>query len=148
MKGQRSSYCSQGLDVSGFIPEDIHVVGRVGGWRGEFSVEGYPVGEGNIRIHRPFDLNDPNAFGVEVRGNSMSPRYEDGDMVICSPQKSWKRSGDYCVVVTLDDASWVKKVKDDGDQYILSSLAPGHDPFTLPKIKVRAVHKIVWKKER
>ena len=100
-----------------------------------------------MRIHRPFDLNDPNAFGVEVRGDSMSPRYEEGDIVICSPQKKWK-SGDYCVVVTLDDEAVVKRITDEGDNLILSSVASGFDPYTVPKIKVRTVHKIVWKKER
>lgn len=98
-------------------------------------------------MRRPFDVRDPLAFAVEIVGDSMAPRYEEGDVVVCSPEKRW-RSGDYCVVVTEDGEALVKKINDQDGQLILSSLAPGYDPIMLPKAKVRAVHKIVWKKER
>lgn len=68
-------------------------------------------------------------------------------VVVCSPEKEW-RSGDYCVVVTEEGEALVKKIHDQDDHLILSSIAPGYDPIMLPKQRVRAVHKIVWKKER
>lgn len=134
------------IDVSSYIPDDIPVVGRAGGGHTVFNADDYPVGEGYKRVHRPFDLRDPHAFAVEVEGNSMAPRYEHGDIVICSPQKQW-RSGDYCVVVTKDDQALVKRVINDKERVLLISLAPGSDPLPLDKQKIRAIHKIVWKKE-
>jgi len=98
-----------------------------------------------MRIHRTFDLRDPNAFGVGVSGDNITLPYEQDDIVICSPQKQCKKSGGYCVVVTTENEALVKKVKDEGDRFILSSIAPSYEPFTLPKQSVRAVHKIVWK---
>jgi phage repressor protein C with HTH and peptisase S24 domain len=88
---------SVGFPVPPGIPEDIPVVGRGRGGRGEFSEDGYPIGEGYKRVRRPYDLRDPHAFAVEITGESMAPRYEQGDIVVCSPEKRWK-SGDYCVV--------------------------------------------------
>ncbi len=124
----------------------VPLLGR-GRGRGDFSEDGFPVGHGLPRIPIPFDVRDPRAFAVVVRGDSMSPRYEDRDVVLCSPQKGW-RSGDYCVIVKKDNEVFVKKVKDVGEHLILSSLAPTRDPIMIHKSEIRAVHKIVWKKER
>jgi phage repressor protein C with HTH and peptisase S24 domain len=77
----------------------------------------------------------------------MAPRYEQGDIVVCCPEKRWK-TGDYCVVITEEGECLVKKVHERDGHLILSSLAPGYDPIMLPKEKIRAVHKIVWKRER
>jgi hypothetical protein len=55
-------------------------------------------------VRRPYDVRDPHAFAVEITGESMAPRYEQGDIVVCSPEKRWK-SGDYCVVITADGES-------------------------------------------
>lgn len=136
-----------GTPVPPGIPDDIPIVGRGRGGRGQFNIDGYPTGEGYKRVRRPFDVLDPHAFAVEVTGESMSPRYEEGDVVVCSPRKGW-HSGDYCVVVTQDNEALVKKVHERDGHLILSSLAPGYDPIMLPKEKIRAVHKIVWKRER
>jgi len=135
------------IDFSGSIPEDIPVVGSASAGRGEFSIDGFPVGEGWERVTRPYDVKDPNAFGVEVRGDSMSPRYEDKEIVICSPAKEWK-SGDYCVVKSTDEEYFIKRVKRENEHLILSSIAPGEDPILLHLSQVAGVYKIVWKKER
>ncbi len=125
----------------------IPVVGIGRGGRGEFSIDGYPVGRGYRKIQRPYDLEDPNAFAVRVSGESMAPRYEAGDIVVCSPQKGWQ-SGDYCVVIKKDDEVLIKKVKDEGESILLISVAAGYDPVLVYKKEIRAIHKIVWKKER
>lgn len=129
------------------IPEDIPVVGRGRGGQGEFNVDGYPVGEGMRRVRRPYDVRDPNAFAVLISGDSMSPRYEAGDIVVCSPAHGWV-DGDYCVVVTVDDEAMVKRVYRRDGGLLLLSIAPGYDPVLLANGSVRAVHKIVWRKER
>lgn len=140
-------YGKNTIDVSDFVPYDIPLLGRAGAGRRVFSEDGYPVGEGYRKVHRPYDLFDPNAFAVEVEGDSMSPRYEDGDIVICSPAKGWT-SGDYCVVIKKDDEVLVKKVGDKDGAVILYSTNQAYDPILLNKEEIRAMHKIVWKKER
>ena len=134
-------------DTSGYVLENIPVVGRGGAGRGQFSVDGFPVGEGWKKLARPFGLKDPNAFGVEVTGASMVPKYDDRQMVICSPAASWK-SGDYCVVKTTDGEYMIKKVIRQEGHLVLMSVAHGYDPIVVPFIEVGGVYKIVWAKEK
>ena len=134
-------------DVSGHVHDDLPVVGRAGAGRGEFSEDGFPVGEGWRRVSRPYDLKDANAFGVEVRGNSMSPRYEDKEIVVCSPNKEW-HSGDYCVVKTTSGEYLIKRVKQENGNLVLISIAHGYDPVIMPLADIAGIYRIVWKKER
>lgn len=134
-------------DVSGYVDDDLPVVGRAGAGRGEFSEDGFPVGEGWHRVSRPYDLKDMHAFGVEVRGHSMSPRYEDKEVVVCSPAKEWT-SGDYCVVKTVAGEYLIKRVKKDAEHLVLISIAHGYDPIFVPLSEISGVYRIVWKKEK
>ncbi|MDE0029193.1 MAG: helix-turn-helix domain-containing protein [Deltaproteobacteria bacterium] len=134
-------------DVSGHVPDDLPVVGRAGAGRGEFSEDGFPVGEGWRRVSRPYDLKDANAFGVEVRGHSMSPRYEDREIVVCSPDKEW-HSGDYCVVKTVGGEYLIKRIKRENGNLVLISIAHGYDPIIMPLSEIAGIYRIVWKKER
>lgn len=134
-------------DVSGHVPDDLPVVGRAGAGRGEFSEDGFPVGEGWHRVLRPYDLNDANAFGVEVRGDSMSPRYENKEIVVCSPNKEW-HSGDYCVVKTVAGEYLIKRIKKANADLVLISIAHGYDPIIMPLSDIAGIYRIVWKKER
>lgn len=141
------STSDQVRDVSGHVPDDLPVVGRAGAGRGEFSEDGFPVGEGWSRVARPYDLEDAYAFGVEVRGDSMSPRYENREVVVCSPGREW-RSGDYCVVKTVEGEYLIKRVRKETDNLVLLSVAHGYDPIVLPLSEVAGIYRIVWKKER
>ncbi len=76
----------------------IPVINKVAaGYPQEFSDLGYPVGVADEYIVVPADLEDPNAFGVRVVGDSMEPRYHEGDVVVFSPAKE-VASGDDCFV--------------------------------------------------
>ena len=136
-----------GFSIPPGLRDDLPIVGRARGGRGEFSHDGYPTGQGWRRVRRPYDVRDKNAFAVEVVGDSMAPRYEAGDVVVCSPEKEW-RSGDYCVVVMRDDEALVKKVTVNDGVLVLSSIAPGVEPQVISRQEVRSITKIVWKKER
>ena len=97
-------------------------------------------------MHRPYDLKDPNAFAVEVVGDSMDPVLKNKDIVICSPNKPWI-SGDHCVVKTEDGEVLIKRVhKSDRAHFTLSSDNPKHEPIVVPVEKVTGVFKIVWRK--
>ena len=50
-------------------------------------VIGYPVGGGWDEVTLP-EIGDPNAYALEVSGDSMEPVFRDGDMVIVSPAAS------------------------------------------------------------
>lgn len=55
-----------------------------------FDDAGFPVGAAWDEIDFP-NLEDPNAYAVEVHGNHMEPTYRDGDLLIVSPAASIRR---------------------------------------------------------
>jgi repressor LexA len=87
------------------------------------------------------DVKDPNAFALEVKGNSMAPRIEDGDIIVVSP-KLEPRTGDVCVV-RVNDEDTVKRVKID-DQFLhLVPLNPEYEPMVVRKKNVAFVWRVV-----
>ena len=87
------------------------------------------------------DVKDAQAFALKVKGNSMSPRIEDGDVVIVSPQQE-ARSGDVCVA-RVNGEDTLKKVKFEGNYIHLIPLNPEYDPVTVKKRDVNFVWKVV-----
>ena len=87
------------------------------------------------------DVNDPNAFALEVKGNSMAPRIEDGDIIVVSPKLEGK-SGDICVV-RVNDEDTVKRVKMENDFVQLIPLNPEYEPMVIRKRDVVFVWRVV-----
>ena len=87
------------------------------------------------------DVKDAGAFALKVKGNSMSPRIEDGDIVIVSPQQE-AHNGDICVV-RVNDEDTLKKVKFEGSYIHLIPLNPDFEPMTVKKKDVNFVWKVV-----
>ncbi len=102
--------------------------------------------EDRKRVLRPVDVIDRDAYGVEVRGDEMSPRFEDGEMVIASPAAPVKNR-DYVVTVIGGEAV-VRRIRFSGDLVILEPINPSYEPVISPKEKVPFVHKVVWAKLR
>ncbi len=87
------------------------------------------------------DIRDPSAFALKVKGQSMSPRIEDGDVVIVSPQQE-ARSGDICVV-RVNGEDTLKKVKFEGIYIHLIPLNTDFEPVTVKRKDVNFVWKVV-----
>lgn len=93
------------------------------GYPADFTDLGYPVGFADEYISAPVDLEDPNAFAVRVVGDSMEPRYHEGDIVIFSPAMA-VHSGDDCFVRfgmtggPSEGQSTFKRVFFDGDEQL------------------------------
>lgn len=87
------------------------------------------------------DVKDPQAFALKVKGSSMAPRIEDGDVVVVSPQQE-PHSGDICVV-RVDGEDTLKKVKFEGQYVHLVPLNPEFEPVTVKKRDVNFVWKVV-----
>ncbi len=66
------------------------------GYPQEFTDLDYPVGIADSYISVP-DITDPNAFGFYVYGDSMSPDFPDGTLLIASPN-TIPFDGDPCFV--------------------------------------------------
>jgi phage repressor protein C with HTH and peptisase S24 domain len=59
-------------------------------------------------------VGDEHAFALEIVGDSMSPLFDEGDIVVCSPRASWS-DGDPCYVEMRDRSDTVKAVYRLGD---------------------------------
>lgn len=87
------------------------------------------------------DVNDAQAFALEVKGNSMAPRIEDGDIIVVSP-KLEARSGDICVV-RVNEEDTVKRVKMEEQTIYLLPLNPEYEPMAIKKRDVTFVWRVV-----
>jgi phage repressor protein C with HTH and peptisase S24 domain len=88
----------------------IPVIGYAqAGVEGFFDDAGYPVGNGWAEISFP-KIGDPNAFALEISGNSMKPLYRDGDTIVVSPAAGI-RKGDRVVVKTSQGEVMAKQLQ-------------------------------------
>lgn len=87
------------------------------------------------------DIKDRDAFALVVKGKSMSPRIEDGDIVVVSPQQE-VRSGDVCVV-RVNDEDVLKKINIDENYVHLIPLNVDFEPVTVRKRDVMFIWKVV-----
>lgn len=113
------------------------------GGDGYFDDGGYPVGGGWDEVTLP-DIADPNAYALEISGESMEPVFRDGDMVIVSPAAPIRR-GDRVVVRTAAGEVMAKQLARRSARRIeLKSLNPAHPDFSFELQQVAWVHRIVW----
>lgn len=144
-----------GASMSGFVGYiEGSVVGRpvatiplIGfaqaGDRGFFDDAGYPAGAGWDEIPFP-EIGDPNAYALEVSGDSMEPLYRDGDRVIVSPSANVRR-GDRVVVRTTEGEVMVKQlVRLTAKRIDLASVNPAHSGRSLATEEVGWMARILW----
>jgi repressor LexA len=87
------------------------------------------------------NIKDKSAFALVVKGNSMSPKIEDGDIVVISPQQE-ARSGDICVI-RVNDEDVLKKIKIDEHYVHLIPLNTDFEPLTVRKRDISFIGKVV-----
>ena len=110
---------------------------------GYFDDGGYPVGGGWDEVALP-EIGDPNAYALEISGDSMEPVFRDGDMVIVSPSAPIRR-GDRVVVRTDHGEVMAKQLARRSARRIeLRSLNPAHPNYSFDLSEVTWMHRIVW----
>ena len=113
------------------------------GGGGFFDDGGFPTGGGWDEVAFP-DVPDPNAYALEISGESMLPLYRDGDIVIVAPNASVRR-GDRVVLKTREGEVLAKELKRRTENIIeLKSLNPEHPDRLIPTDKVAWLARIIW----
>jgi len=113
------------------------------GGDGFFDDGGYPVGGGWDEVTLP-EIGDPNAYALEISGDSMEPVFRDGDMVIVSPAAPIRR-GDRVVLRTGRGEVMAKQLARRSARRIeLRSLNPTHPNYSFDLTEVAWMHRIVW----
>ena len=130
----------------------VPVINRVSaGYPKDFTDLSYPRGVADDYVGCP-DLHDENAFAARVHGDSMTPKYREGDIVIFSPGKSPK-NGDDCFVRFQDGHTTFKRVffeSDDKGNPTLR-LQPRNEkyrPQVIASVDVTGLYKAVFKYQR
>ncbi len=143
-----------GSGVSGLFADQLrregapaHTIPVIGhaqaGGNGYFDDAGYPVGAGWDEVAFP-DLGDPNAYALEIAGDSMEPVYRDGDIVVVSPAASLRR-GDRVVARTREGevlAKWLARLT--ARRVELRSFNPEHEDRSMARSDLDWIARIVW----
>ena len=89
-------------------------------------------------INPYMDMSEPeNYFGLLVKGDSMSPKFDDGDYVIVHKTDGCFESGKICVVLINGDEATIKKVIKTEDGIELCAFNPYYPvkKYTFEEIK-------------
>ena len=113
------------------------------GGDGFFDDGGYPVGGGWDEVGLP-EIGDPNAYALEISGDSMEPVFRDGDVVVVSPAAPIRR-GDRVVVRTSRGEVMAKQLSRRSARRVeLRSLNPAHPDYSFELPEIAWIHRIVW----
>ncbi|MDB5293917.1 MAG: lexA 1 [Phycisphaerales bacterium] len=130
----------------------VPVINRVSaGYPKDFSDMGYPPRVADEYVSCP-DVSDRDAFAARVHGDSMTPKYRQGDIVIFSPALS-PREGDDCFVRFADGQTTFKRVFFESDESgrPLLRLQPRNEryrPQTVPSENVAGLYKAIYRYQR
>ena len=114
----------------------------------EFTDQGYPAGGGMYFLPRPPQFTDPNGFGVEVAGDSMVPKYEDGQVVMVDTRKRpcQRRLRRHRPHGRGQVREALPGVRRHGRPRVREPALP--PPVVVEPSEVRFAYKIVWVRER
>lgn len=126
------------------LPNRIPLLGLAqAGGDGFFDDAGFPVGGSWDEVSVP-EIGDPNAYALEISGESMEPVFRDGDMVVVSPMAPLRR-GDRVVAKTWDGEVMAKElVRKSAKRVELKSLNPAHRDRSFDITEVAWLHRIIW----
>ena len=121
------------------------------GYPKDFTDLSYPRGVADEFVSCP-DVQDKDAFAARIHGDSMTPKYHEGDIVIFSPAQSPK-DGDDCFVRFEDGHTTFKRVffesAEGGDSVLrLQPRNEKYRPQVIPSEKVSGLYKAVYKYQR
>lgn len=134
------------LPARATMPRDVPVMGTaVGGDNGDFRFNGEAVDY----VRRPPGLDKiREAFAIYLRGDSMSPRFDHGDLLYIHPGQP-VRPGDYVLVElhgqdSEPGACYVKRlVKQTAHKLVLAQFNPPIDNIEVPADRVKSALKIL-----
>ena len=130
----------------------VPIVNKVSaGYPKDFTDLSYPPRVADSYVGCP-DLNDPDAFAARVHGDSMMPKYREGDVVIFSPAAA-PRDGDDCFVRFDDGQTTFKRVffetADGGAPAVrLQPRNESYRPQLVPRHQITGLFRAVYRYQR
>ena len=132
-------------DTTGRIPVVAEGVVAPGG----ITWEGGTPAPGDIEgwISRPRDVDDANAYGVRVRGDSMAPAYPPQTIAIVSPGRR-VQDGDEAYVQIVPDERLIRLVRKTRGGYVLESYNHMYPARVVSQKDVLSMHVILYSRRR
>lgn len=127
----------------------IPIINRVAaGYPVDFDDLQYPAGFADDYARCP-DIEDPQAFGVRVIGDSMEPKFTQGDIVIFSPTIE-VRNGDDCFVrLATPHETTFKRVFFEVDNKVrLQPRNENYSPMIIEGSRINGLYRAVIKYEK
>lgn len=117
------------------------------GYPTDFNDLDYPVGIADDYVRCP-DLHDPNAFAVRVVGDSMEPKFYEGNIVIFSPSMQ-VNSGDDCFIRFKNphETTFKRIFFEKDDKVRLQPRNDRYSPVIVPAKKINGAYRAVRKIE-
>jgi phage repressor protein C with HTH and peptisase S24 domain len=127
----------------------VPIINKVAaGYPADFNDLDYPVGIADDYVRCP-DLHDPNAFAVRVVGDSMEPRYHEGDIVIFSPAVEVQNGDDCFVRFTMPHETTFKRVFfEKEDKIRLQPRNERYSPTVVEGTRIDGIYRAVSRYER
>lgn len=94
---------------------------RVIGWAHAGEAEGYEQIPDSWAQSVPTECQDPDAFAVQLEGDSMEPKFSDGDVLVVQPNAQ-PYSGCFVVARFVDDGVIFRRMEMAGLQIVLKPL--------------------------
>jgi len=130
----------------------VPVINKVSaGYPKDFTDLSYPRGVADDYVACP-EVSDPDAFAARVHGDSMMPKFTEGDIVIYSPAAN-PRNGDDCFVRFADGHTTFKRVffeTDESGRAVLR-LQPRNEryrPQVVASEEVSGLYRAVYRYQR
>lgn len=131
------------------LPVQVPVINSVqAGYPTEFTDMAYPARVADSYVSAP-DVMDPDAFAARVVGDSMSPTYCEGDIVVFSPERDTPPGSDCFVRFERDGETTFKRVyfeqgEDGGERIRLQPLNSAYAPRVADREEIAGLYAAVY----
>ncbi|MHC4574343.1 MAG: XRE family transcriptional regulator [Planctomycetota bacterium] len=127
----------------------VPIINKVAaGYPSDFDDLDYPVGIADDYVRCP-DLHDPTAFAVRVVGDSMEPKFQEGDIVVFSPAAE-VHNGDDCFVrfASPHETSFKRVFFEPDNEVRLQPRNEKYSPIIVDGKRINGLYRAVSKYER
>ncbi|UCE99304.1 MAG: helix-turn-helix domain-containing protein [Planctomycetota bacterium] len=127
----------------------VPVINKVAaGYPADFNDLDYPVGVADDYVRCP-DLHDPNTFAVRVVGDSMEPKFCEGDIVVFSPAAE-VHNGDDCFIrlATPHETTFKRVFFEPDNQVRLQPRNEKYSPIIIDGKRINGIYRAIIKYEK
>jgi phage repressor protein C with HTH and peptisase S24 domain len=133
-----------GEDNAGILAQRLPLIGFAqAGLPNHFDDEGRPTGKAWDETLFP-QLGDPNAYALEVAGDSMAPVYRNGDILVVSPEASIRRGDRVVLRSTGGEVVAGRLLRETARRIELAPVNERGDAKTFDNDEVAWMARILW----